>query len=99
MSTITFEEASRCPKCGNPGEEQSNEARPGVDGSTIRVVRCMNPPCRWFDTDWIIQVNSDNTVPVREGNQPKSFPPMVGMTTEKARQAAKNIQQEERKRR
>ena len=95
----TFEEARRCPKCSSPGEEQKNEIRSGPNGSKIHVMRCMNERCSWFDTDWIVQVNSDGMVPIREGSQQKTFPPIPGMTTEKAREQITNIQDENRRRR
>lgn len=92
MTSITFEEARRCPKCDQPGQVQEKEERTIVanDGkrATVRVVRCMNKRCRWFDTDWIIQVNDDGTVPVREGHQPKAYPSLPGMTTERAQEQA-----------
>jgi len=48
----------------------------------------MNERCSWYDTDWIVQLDPDGTVPVRDTAQPKSFPPFTGMTTEKAREQA-----------
>lgn len=99
MATVTFEEAKRCPKCDQPGDEQTNEARRNTtNGNMIHVIRCQNERCSWFDTDWVVEVQSDGTVPVREGRQQKSFPAYPGMTTERAEAEVIAIKDNERRR-
>lgn len=74
MSSTTFEEASRCPKCDNTGEVK--QTRPGPNKSQIHILTCQNPPCKWYQTDWVVQQLSDGTIPVREVTErtPKTFP-------------------------
>jgi hypothetical protein len=61
----TYEEARRCPKCGNPGEVDSIKDGPRnlPRGTKIHTVYCRNQVCPWLDTCWLVQVNSDGTVP------------------------------------
>lgn len=75
--SVSYEEASRCPKCGNTGE--SVETRPGPNRSKIHILRCQNAVCRWYATDWIVQQLEDGTVPVRERQEraPKTFPKLI----------------------
>lgn len=93
MATVSFEVASRCPKCDNPGELMSTRPTKDADGnpSKIHILRCENSACRWYDTDWIVQQLEDGTVPVREGRMEKTFPAIPGMTQEKAEQQIKDI--------
>lgn len=88
---VTFEEASRCPKCNNIGTETAKHN--GPNGSTVHTITCMNTVCIWFETGWIIQRNSDGTIPVREASSraPKQFPAMPGMTTERAQSEVEAI--------
>lgn len=63
MSQSTHEEASRCPRCQMPGLEASKN--PGDKRSTVYVYTCQNERCSWFETQWIVQVQEDGTVPIR----------------------------------
>lgn len=89
--SVSFEEASRCPKCGHPGEVTGS--RPTAKKSTIHFVFCRNPLCRWYDTNWIVEQLSDGTVPVRgqEERRPKTFPSRK-ITDEKIERARKSIE-------
>lgn len=73
MSTASWEEASRCYKCGEPGHEIGKTSHPSRRGSVIHTLRCDNERCRDYDEQllslrwsWIIQVDEDGTIPVRE---------------------------------
>lgn len=63
----TLEEAKRCPKCGNYGEDRIQ--RP-VDRSTglkagtmVHIIYCVTEICPWFNTCWMVQVNKDGSIP------------------------------------
>ena len=91
---VTFEEASRCPKCDNPGEQKEKRADRTHD---LYIFTCQNKVCLWYQTDWVVQRNSDGTIPEREVNRLKTFPVVPGMSQEKAiEQVKKTIKDEER---
>ena len=77
QESISFEEASRCPKCKQPGELGTE--RPAANKSTIHIIWCRNTICRWYNTNWIVQKLQDGTVPVRqrEERRPKTFPKII----------------------
>lgn len=91
--TASFEEATRCPKCNEPGELGVN--RPGPDKSTIHFVWCRNQVCKWFDTNWIVQQLEDGTVPVRPTQDhrahQKTFPAIPSYTQQQMRDYLKGI--------
>lgn len=68
----TFEEAKRCPRCQNPGQQTNSRRQP--DGSTLHTFTCRNSRCRWYDTTYVVQVNSDGTVPPPNTHRQKTFP-------------------------
>jgi hypothetical protein len=62
----TFETAKLCPKCGLPGEDTG--ATPVISQQSGRPVKvhsifCRNETCEWYNTNWIVQVNEDGSVP------------------------------------
>ena len=63
----SYEEAIRCPECGQPGDDKvKRPAPPQAElpaGTMIHVVYCMNKNCGWYSTTWLIQVNPDGTIP------------------------------------
>lgn len=65
----TYEEATRCPKCQQPGDVGKKvpaeaSIREGIRiGTMIHTVFCRNDRCKWFNTCWMVQVNPDGTVP------------------------------------
>lgn len=73
----TFEEAKKCPKCNQPGEDKFT--KPSIDRRGQRVelhfIFCRTVLCPWNDTNWVVQVNSDGSIP-EAYNQlgPKNFP-------------------------
>jgi hypothetical protein len=58
----TLEEASRCPKCKEPGDIGARRptAKPGFD---VLGVTCQNEACKWFETGWLVQINPDGSIP------------------------------------
>lgn len=76
MST-TFEEAKKCPKCGLPGDDASQQPVQAARGkrAVAHVIYCRNRLCKWFDTSWIVQVNEDGSIPEEyAGMGPKKYP-------------------------
>lgn len=73
----TLEEASRCPRCKEPGKfdgERSLGAQSGATrGAKLKMFMCMNQRCRWYNTTWSVQVNADGTIPPALLNRPKQF--------------------------
>jgi hypothetical protein len=58
----TLEEAKRCPKCEQPGEEGQLVSRE-ANGSRNVQIWCRNKRCKWFNTAWTITIRSDGSVP------------------------------------
>lgn len=59
----TFEEARRCPICGNPGEDRKAIKSTAIAGAKLHYIYCVTQLCRWYDTFWIVQVNKDGSIP------------------------------------
>jgi hypothetical protein len=100
MVEVTFEDAKRCPKCDNPGEDIETKSLGGKLGN-MHVIRCIRELCPWYMTTWIIQVLPDGTIPVRpsrelEPRRPKTFPEIPGMTTERAQAEMKRIKDDDK---
>lgn len=64
-TTPTFEVAKRCPKCDMPGEDMGASPAKNQRGQNVAVhsIFCRNPECIWYNTNWIVQVNPDGSVP------------------------------------
>lgn len=58
----TLEEASRCPKCQEVGDQGAPQ-RSNKPGVNIIPFTCKNERCRWYNTAWLVQVNPDGTIP------------------------------------
>ena len=73
----TFEEASQCPKCKNPGMT-TNESKKRVIGRgtiTFFQIMCQTQLCPWYETVWIVQVNEDGSIPTAYAqNLKKQYP-------------------------
>lgn len=88
----TLEEATRCPKCDEPGAK--TETRPADRGGKIYTYECRNERCRWFgDGGWIVQVNPDGTIPERKKG-PKEFSPLTNWQESSARAALEQLELE-----
>lgn len=61
MTESKLEEASRCPKCQNPGNFVLS--KPGPQRSTVQFYECTSSLCPWYQTRWIVQVRADGTIP------------------------------------
>lgn len=88
MELTTVEEASKCPRCSVPGELKSSRRAPERDanmrkiptGTMVHTYACVTESCRWFETEWVVQVFPDNTVPIRERGErgaEKDFPALT----------------------
>lgn len=73
MADTTYEEAARCPRCEQPGQEVAAGTHQMKGGSELRTIYCRNPRCSWCDTPWVVQVNPDGTVPPPTVDRQKSF--------------------------
>lgn len=60
---VTFEEATHCPKCKEPGKETMKTP---TGKGIVHTYTCMNERCTWFETGWVIQVLPDGSIPLRE---------------------------------
>jgi hypothetical protein len=67
----SWEEARRCPKCGQPGNQIA--IHPGGNGGMVHTLRCENERCTWYNTTWIVQVLKDGSIPERKAG-PKQYP-------------------------
>jgi hypothetical protein len=59
----TLEQASRCPKCDQPGRFMGDRSLEVGQGK-LKMFQCENARCRWFNTQWPVQVSSNGTVPM-----------------------------------
>ena len=64
MTDTMFEEAKRCPRCEKPGTLTYTESLP--KGAKAHTYSCYTEGCRWEGTGWIVQVNADGSIPIRE---------------------------------
>lgn len=68
----TIDEARRCPKCEEPGEETRVERlRRGARELTFT---CRNERCKWFNqTCSVVTVHADGSIPAPNTNRRKEF--------------------------
>lgn len=78
MTDTSYDQARRCPICDVLGVDSSQ--RQGPHGSRLHVIRCANSRCRWYNTTYIVQVNSDGSVAKAELDRDKFFPKMPDRT-------------------
>lgn len=88
----TIDEAKRCPRCRNAGQETS--ASKGPKGETVIVYTCRTAGCRWEGTGWVVQVNADGSIPERKPG-PKMFEPMNKYQQAAAKRWLEQIKEEE----
>jgi hypothetical protein len=92
----TYEEATRCPKCEQPGnvrlKEPAGRPAPGTTplpkGTQLHTVYCENTFCKWYNSCWIVQVNPDGTVPAAKNHTGE---PKIYQGQENADQVARDI--------
>ena len=79
-SETTWEEASRCPKCDQPGRDGG--VRPGNrPGVKVHMLYCTNQLCLWWEggdngMPWLVQVNRDGSIPRANTLGQKQFLPV-----------------------
>lgn len=97
----TYEEARRCPKCKEPGEEVADTPAPtgrGVTrGARLKHIQCRNTRCKWYNgAPYLVQTNPDGTVPPPNLHREKQFrerPDDHGQTAEALEQMLKAQQE------
>jgi hypothetical protein len=92
----TFDVAKKCPKCNNYGEiVKENPGSVSHPDSKVYTIRCETKLCRWYNTTWIVEVDKDGKVPVRDiGHTQKRFPERKGADV-LAEKMLKSIEAEE----
>lgn len=79
MTETTLEQAKRCPRCEQPGEQVRSTRAPGrigLLGARVLTIECRNERCKWFDSSWLVQINPDGSIPEpnTSPNRDKAFP-------------------------
>ncbi len=93
----TFEEAKRCPKCDNPGEDMGVK-KINKDGRRVQIhtIMCKTTLCRWYNTSYLVQVNEDGSIPEAYGqNLKKQFPRLSAESESRVLDALRQQQQVE----
>jgi hypothetical protein len=77
MTETTYEEAKKCPKCGQPGDVRQVKPSRNNRGEEVEVhmVYCVTVLCTWHETAWVVQVNKDGSIPpAYQGLGQKQYP-------------------------
>lgn len=74
----TLEEASRCPKCQNPGRYEGERVLESIRNAKTKIFGCHNERCKWYGQTWVVQVNANGTIPPATLRRPKQFAPLPG---------------------
>jgi hypothetical protein len=67
------------------GETVNSNTVRSPQGKPVQMLtmQCQNLHCRWYMTNWIVQVDEDGKVPVRDsGHEPKTFPRLNKIMTQ-----------------
>ena len=94
MPTVTWKEASLCPKCETQGVEVKTIPIPYRVGARGHIMICPNiERCNWGKEKirWIIQVNPNGTIPVQQPG-PKQYPDLPKITEEDLERRLKDIE-------
>lgn len=74
INDTVFEEAKRCPKCGEPGKPHS-QLPPKNGNGMCHFFICENEACRNYDRPpWMVQVTRSGAIPVKDTKLDKDFP-------------------------
>jgi hypothetical protein len=104
---VTLEEASRCPKCNQPGVEVSRTRvvpKRGVfgqaetSGGQLVTFQCQTKLCRWFgDICRVVQIRPDGTVPEPDMriNKAKEYPKLNNPDAERMVRDAERLLEEQ----
>lgn len=95
----TLEEASRCPRCQQPGKLSNTREAPKTQGVTrgakLQTYVCENRPCKWYgQVCRVVQVNPDGTIPPALLRRDKNFPAVPDMTNKVNEMIAAQIEAE-----
>jgi hypothetical protein len=82
----TYEEARRCSRCGDPGRLVRKDRMQDRSGK-LHVLTCDNKRCRRYQTNWLIQVNPDGTIPPPITDREKRFRPLPKRRSEDVQEA------------
>jgi hypothetical protein len=96
VATVTWEEASKCPRCESPGREVKTVPIPYRVGAEGHILVCTNRDrCSWGQdgTRWLVQVNPNGTIPVNEPG-PKSFPAIPKISDEDLERRLRDLENE-----
>lgn len=77
LSEETFEDRTICPKCQKPGAIALVQTH--RDRAKTYSVTCMTELCRWYQVNWLVDVNPDGSVPPVRPHQ-KAYKPIPDMT-------------------
>jgi hypothetical protein len=68
-----YEEAKRCPRCGQYGEKVSTVPGPKRHILKVETFQCITAGCRWEGTPWLIQINRDGSLGHRTPQGEKQY--------------------------
>lgn len=96
-SSVSQEEAERCPICQVPGTKVGEKSIPLHLGSKWIVMECRNTRCRWgrdpTTARYGYQIRPDGTIPVRKSG-PKQWPKLPNMSQEAYDHAMERLAEE-----
>lgn len=98
VDPVTYEDAKRCPKCSDVGLICSIHRSTGARGQrcNVETYQCMNDRCARKGDRWIVQINDDGTIPVRdESNQRKQYEPLDIFKLSAGARLLEQVQREE----
>lgn len=85
---VPYEEARRCPRCGNPGEEGRVvpvQAPQVPRGTRVVYLWCRTVLCPWYNSNWPVQVYPDGTVQEHDHTaDAKEYNPLVNFDSRAA---------------
>jgi hypothetical protein len=62
-----------------------------MKGVKVVSLACRNDRCTWFNTNWIVQVNSDGSIPDPGMRGEKQFPAMDAMREARGRRQLEQL--------
>lgn len=95
---VTFEEASKCPECHQPGQLVSKKVL-GYDqgGGLLHSLECKNLLCVDVGSVFLVQTRADGTIPDRSTDAPtlKVYEPLSVYQESAARAAIQRIKEQD----
>ena len=78
MAETTLEEAKRCPKCEQPGEQTNvlPAQKDQMRGTQNYEFQCRNERCKWYEEKYYVTLRPDGTIPdpYSSRNQTRLYP-------------------------